>query len=166
MKWVISFQEITFKVLKFLLKSLIIRNNPSITLSLTKRYTLLAWYWMTWRIIYILVIVRLFYMNGSSQNTIIIFADVYIKKSCLFSGIMVCKFDPWMCIFEILDEIKQFLFRILPYKENVIQESKPDKGILINFLSCADFFSQEIYPQKKVQPMYLLYILQKTSDGR
>ena len=130
-KWVISFKEIIFKVLKFLLESLIIRNNPSITLSLTKRYTLLAWYWMTWRILYILVIVRLFYMNGSSQNTIIIFADVYIKKCCLFSGLMVCKFDPWMCIVEILDEIKQFLFRILPYKENVIQESKPDKGILM-----------------------------------
>ena len=57
------------------------------------------------------------------QNTITIFANVYIKKCSLFSGIMVRKFDPWMCIVEILNEIKQLLFRILPYKENVIQES-------------------------------------------
>ena len=70
-------------------------------------------------------------MNRSILHTIIIFADVYMKKCSLFSGIMVCKFDPWLCIVEILDEIKQFLFRILPYKENVIQESKPDKGILM-----------------------------------
>ena len=41
------FQEITFMVLNFLLECHIIRNNPSITLSPNKRYTLLAWYWMT-----------------------------------------------------------------------------------------------------------------------
>ena len=89
------------------------------------------------------MIVHLFYINESIQNTIIIFADVYIKKCSLFSGIMVCKFDPGMCIVEILDEIKQMLFRILPYKETVIQESKPDKGILMILTYYIFFMNRE-----------------------
>ena len=130
-KWVISFQEIAFKFLKFLLESFIIRNNPSITLSLTQRYTLLAWYWMTWRIFCWWLFVFFTWMEVSKIPSLFLLMSVDIKKCSLFSGIMVRKFDPWMCIVEILNESKQFIFRILSYKKNIIQESKPEKGILM-----------------------------------
>ena len=72
-------------------------------------------------------------MSGSIQNTIIIFADVYIKKCSLFSGIMVLKFDPWMCIVEILDEIKQFLFRGKYHPRILARQGVTDHTDLIYF---------------------------------